>query len=302
MGGGRTVTHELEQTIQKASVLVEALPYIRAFFGKTFVIKYGGSTMGEAADRSVALDVTLLRYVGVKPVLVHGGGPAITEMMKSLGKQPRFVNGRRVTDAETMQLVRMVMMGGINIDIVSTINRFGGKAVGLSGHDGQLIVARKRMERAESEGSAPVDLGYVGDVEQIHPEIIHQLTDLGYIPVVAPIGVGHDGESYNINADSVAGELAAALKADKLIILTDVEGILAEPGNPASLISALEVSRARQMIQQGIISAGMIPKVEACIRALEAGVPRTHIIDGRIEHALLLEIFTDRGIGTMVVK
>ncbi|HEY8486018.1 MAG TPA: acetylglutamate kinase [Limnochordales bacterium] len=198
------MNHDLEQTIQKASVLVEALPYIRAFFGKTFVIKYGGSTMGEAADRSVALDVTLLRYVGVKPVLVHGGGPAITEMMRSLGKQPRFVNGRRVTDAETMQVVRMVMMGSINMDIVATINQFGGRAVGLSGHDGQLIVARKRMERAasgEAGAGGTVDLGYVGDVEAIHPEILHQLTDLGYIPVVAPIGVGHHGESYNINAD-----------------------------------------------------------------------------------------------------
>ena len=294
----------LEQTIHKASVLVEALPYIRAFFGKTFVIKYGGSTMGEAADRSVALDVTLLRYVGVKPVLVHGGGPAITEVMKSLGKEPRFVSGRRVTDAETMQVVRMVMMGTINMDIVATINRFGGRAVGLSGHDGQLIVARKRIEREPSPDGMgqPVDLGYVGDVEQIRPEIIHQLTELGYIPVVAPIGVGHHGESYNINADSVAGELAAALKADKLIILTDVEGILEEPGNPASLVSALQVSRARRLIQEGRISAGMVPKVEACIRALEAGVPRTHIIDGRIEHALLLEIFTDRGVGTMVVS
>ncbi len=295
----------LEQTIQKAGVLVEALPYIRAFVGKTFVIKYGGSAMGDGeVSRSVALDVTLLRYVGVKTVLVHGGGPAISDLMRALGKEPRFVNGRRVTDAETMRIVRMVMMGIINMDIVATINRFGGKAVGLSGHDGNLIVARKRLERVGHDDgvSEALDLGFVGDVERVHPELLQQLTDLGYIPVVAPIGVGYQGESYNINADSVAGELATALRADKLIILTDVEGILEEPSNPASLISALQVQRARRMIQEGLIAGGMVPKVEACIRALESGVPRTHIIDGRIEHALLLEIFTDRGVGTMVVS
>ena len=297
----------LEAIVQRAGILVEALPYIRAFFGKTFVIKYGGSTMPDPdgeLQRAVALDLILLRYVGVKVVLVHGGGPAITEMMRAMGKEPRFVNGRRVTDAETMRIVRMVMMGLLNMDIVATINRFGGKAVGLSGHDGNLMVARKRLERVEAGPDAPdrtVDLGYVGDVEAINPEILHLLTDQGYIPVVAPIGAGYAGESYNINADSAAAELAA-LRADKLIILTDVEGILEEPGNPASLISALQVPRARRMIQEGIISAGMVPKVEACIRALEGGVPRAHIIDGRVPHALLLEIFTDRGIGTMVVS
>ncbi|MBE3597367.1 MAG: acetylglutamate kinase [Limnochordaceae bacterium] len=291
----------MEQTIQKASVLVESLPYIRTFFGKTFVIKYGGSAMPDQdVQRDIALDVILLRYVGVKPVLVHGGGPAITETMRAVGREPQFVNGRRVTDAETMRIVRMVMMGIINTDIVSTINRFGGKAVGLSGHDGNLIVARKRLERAPT--GETVDLGFVGDVERIHPELVQELAENGYIPVVAPIGAGYQGESYNINADSVAGELAAALRADKLIILTDVEGILEEPGNPASLISALQVQRARRMMEEGSIAGGMVPKVEACIRALEAGVPRTHIIDGRVSHSLLLEIFTDRGIGTMVVS
>ncbi|MEW6045397.1 MAG: acetylglutamate kinase [Bacillota bacterium] len=295
----------MEQIIQRAGVLVEALPYIRAFFGKTFVIKYGGSAMpGGEVQRSIALDLILLRYVGVRPVLVHGGGPAITEVMKALGKEPQFVNGRRVTDTETMRVVRMVMMGLINMDMVATINRFGGKAVGLSGHDGNLMVARKRLEQAARESASPetVDLGFVGDVERVNPELLNLLTDQGYIPVVAPIGAGYAGESYNINADSVAGELAAALRADKLIILTDVEGILEEPGNPASLISALQIQRARRMIQEGTIEGGMVPKVEACIRALEAGVPRTHIIDGRVQHALLLEIFTDRGIGTMVVS
>lgn len=296
----------LEKTIEKAGVLVEALPYIRAFVGKTFVIKYGGSAMPASPElwRSIALDVILLRYVGVKPVLVHGGGPAISEFMRAMGKEPRFVNGRRVTDAETMRLVRMVMLGVINTDMVATINRFGGRAVGLSGHDGNLIVARKRLERG-GDGDAPgetVDMGFVGDVERVHPGILQELTEKGYIPVVAPIGAGYQGESYNINADSVAGELAAALVADKLIILTDVEGILEDPGRPASLVSAVQVQRARRMIQDGAIAGGMIPKVEACIRALEAGVPRTHIIDGRVEHALLLEIFTDRGIGTMVVS
>lgn len=308
LDGGLDRALALEPIVEKAAVLVEALPYIRAFFGKTFVIKYGGSTMPDPdgeLQRAIALDLILLRYVGVKVVLVHGGGPAITETMRALGKEPRFVNGRRVTDAETMRIVRMVMMGLLNMDIVATINRFGGKAVGLSGHDGNLMVARKRLERVEAGPDAPdrtVDLGYVGDVEAINPEILHLLTDQGYIPVVAPIGAGYAGESYNINADSAAGELAAALRADKLIILTDVEGILEEPGNPASLISALQVPRARRMIQEGIISAGMVPKVEACIRALEGGVPRAHIIDGRVPHALLLEIFTDRGIGTMVVS
>lgn len=278
--------------IEKASVLIEALPYIRTFFGKTFVIKYGGSAMTDPElKKSVILDVILLKYVGVNPVLVHGGGPEISRWMKRVGKEPRFVNGLRVTDAETMEIVEMVLAGKINKDIVALINRFGGKAVGLSGHDGNLLTARQR-------GS---DLGFVGDVEAINPQVLHLLNKEGYIPVIASIGAGFDGASYNINADLVAGELAAALNADKLIMLTDVEGIFADENDPGSLISALEVGRARRMIEEGRIRGGMIPKVEACIKALESGVPRTHIVDGRRMHSLLLEIFTDKGIGTMVV-
>lgn len=285
--------------VEKASVLIEALPYIRTFFGKTFVIKYGGNAMVNAElKKAVTLDLILLKYVGVNPVLVHGGGPEINEMARQLGHESRFENGLRVTDAETMDIVQMVLVGKINQEIVSMITRYGGKAVGLSGKDGNLIIARKHL----LEGGSRADLGFVGDVEKINPDIIHLLCKESYIPVVSPIGVGYEGESYNINADTVAGELAAALKADKLIILTDVEGICDDPQDPSTLISALKVERARQMIASGHISGGMIPKVEACIRALESGVTRTHIIDGRGLHSLLLEIFTDEGIGTMVIN
>lgn len=287
------MTARMASLTEKANVLIEALPYIRTFFGKTFVIKYGGSAMtDDELKKAVILDVILLKYVGVNPVLVHGGGPEISQWMRKVGKEPRFVNGLRVTDAETMEIVQMVLAGKVNKDIVGLINRYGGKAIGLSGHDGNLITARQLGG----------DLGLVGEVETINAGLLHLLNQEGYIPVIASIGAGYDGESYNINADAVAGDLAAALKADKLIMLTDVEGIFADEGDPRSLISALEVDRARRMIAEGRISGGMIPKVEACIKALESGVPRTHIIDGRRLHSLLLEIFTDKGIGTMVVS
>lgn len=290
--------------IEKANVLIEALPYIRTFFGKTFVIKYGGSAMTDPElKKAVMLDVILLKYVGLNPVLVHGGGPEINQMMKRLGKEPAFVSGLRVTDEETMEIVQMVLVGKVNQEIVSLINQFGGKAIGLSGKDGNLLIARKRPAAVVVEnGSGPreVDLGLVGDVESVNVEPINLLSKAGYIPVISSIAVGLDGESYNVNADSVAGHLAAALKADKLIMLTDVEGIFENPKDAGSLISTLETSRALRMIEEGKIAGGMIPKVEACVRALEAGVSRTHIIDGRRMHSLLLEIFTDRGIGTMV--
>ncbi len=289
--GGPAVNNE--RLVDKARVLIEALPYIRTFFGKTFVIKYGGAAMtDDELKKAVILDVILLKYVGVNPVLVHGGGPEISQWMRRVGKEPKFVNGLRVTDAETMEIVQMVLAGKINKDIVGLINRYGGKAIGLCGHDGNLITARR----------LGADLGLVGDVETINASLLHLLNREGYIPVIASVGSGFDGESYNINADSVAGDLAAALKADKLIMLTDVEGIFAHEDDPRSLISALEIDRARRMIAEGRISGGMIPKVEACIKALESGVPRTHIIDGRSLHSLLLEIFTDKGIGTMVVS
>ncbi|MBO8142714.1 MAG: acetylglutamate kinase [Firmicutes bacterium] len=281
-----------EKLVEKAEVLIEALPYIRTFFGKTFVIKYGGSAMTDPElKKAVVLDVILLKYVGVNPVLVHGGGPEISQWMRRVGKEPRFVNGLRVTDPDTMEIVQMVLAGKVNKDVVALINRYGGKAVGLCGHDGNLMTARPRSP----------ELGLVGDVESVNAPLLHLLCREGYIPVIASVGAGLDGKSYNINADSAAGDLAAALKADKLIMLTDVEGIFAEEGNPDSLISALEVERARRLIAEGRISGGMIPKVEACIKALDSGVPRTHIIDGRRVHSLLLEIFTDKGIGTMVV-
>jgi acetylglutamate kinase len=287
----------MDSIIEKANVLIEALPYIRTFCGKTFVIKYGGNAMlNDDIKRAVILDVILLKYVGVNPVLVHGGGPEINQMLKLLGKKSEFVNGLRVTDAETMDVVQMVLVGRVNQEIVSLIGRYGGKAVGLSGKDANLIVARKHQQEGQP------DLGYVGDVEKVNPDIVHIVSKAGYIPVVSSVGMGHEGESFNINADTVAGELAAALSADKLIILTDVEGISEDQNDPSSLISALTVARAMELIQQGKIAGGMIPKVEACISALDSGVTRTHIIDGRGLHSLLLEVFTDQGIGTMVIK
>lgn len=290
--------------IEKANVLIEALPYIRTFFGKTFVIKYGGNAMlSPELKKAVMLDVILLKYVGVNPILVHGGGPDIDEMMRRFGKEPQFAGGLRVTDDETMEIVQMVLVGKVNQEIVSLINRYGGKAVGVSGKDGNLIITRKRSaERIETDGkSESVDLGYVGDIETVNPSLLETLSHEGYIPVVSSVGVGFEGESYNVNADVVAGELAAALKADKLIVLTDVEGIYENANDPSSLISALPISTARELIGSGAIGAGMIPKVEACIKAVEAGVSRTHIIDGRIMHSLLVEVFTDEGVGTMVV-
>jgi acetylglutamate kinase len=292
-------------SVEKAGVLVEALPYIRTFAGKTFVIKYGGHAMDNAElTRAVALDVILLKYVGVHPVIVHGGGPEITATLQKLGKESQFVAGMRVTDAETMEIVQMVLVGKINQQLVALINKFGGRAVGVSGVDGNLIVARKHQltpEEMAAAGGGPVDLGFVGDVEAINPAAVHLLSQAGYIPVVSPVGAGLNGEAYNINADLVAGELAAALGAEKLIMLTDVEGIFEDPGDPATLISALQVERANRMIEERRIQGGMIPKVQACIRALSRGVSRAHIIDGRKLHSLLLEIFTDRGIGTMVI-
>jgi acetylglutamate kinase len=286
--------------IEKANVLIEALPYIRTFFGRTFVIKYGGNAMiDDELKKSVMLDLILLKYVGVDPVLVHGGGPAINEMMGKLGKKPTFVSGLRVTDEETMEIAEMVLAGKVNKEIVSLISKYGGKAVGLSGKDGNMIIARKKVVMGED--NQEIDLGHVGEVEKINPQVIRILSKEGFIPVISSIGVGYQGESYNINADSVAGELAIALEAAKLILLTDVEGIYEHPDDPKTLISALHIEQARKLVASGNISAGMIPKVEACIRAVENGVARTHIIDGRTKHSMLLEIFTDKGIGTMVV-
>lgn len=296
--GGAAETGLLAAELERrAQVLVEALPYIRSFSGKSFVIKYGGSAMVDPAlQQQVMTDVVLLKYVGLHPVIVHGGGGRISQWMERLGMEPRFVAGLRVTDAETMRLAQMVLAGNVNQEIVALINRLGGRAVGLSGADGELIVARKRR----LPGQEDVDLGYVGEVERVNAGLIHLLEEQGYIPVISSIGVGPEGEPYNINADTVAGAVAAAIRADKLILLTDVRGVLEDPADPGTLMSTLSLEEARRLVKGPQVRGGMIPKLEACIQALEGGVPRAHIIDGRRPHALLLELFTDRGIGTMV--
>ncbi len=293
----------MERLIEKAQVLIEALPYIRRFSGKTFVIKYGGQAMvSDELKDSVAQDIVLLKYIGINPIVVHGGGKEITSLLDRLGIDTRFVGGLRVTDRETMEMVEMVLVGKINKEVVNLLNRHGGKAVGLSGKDSNLLVARKRPPaQAYVDGAEQyVDLGYVGDVTEINATVIETLSKNNYIPVIAPVAVSLEGDGLNINADHVAGELAAALQAEKLILLTDVEGILEVPGKQETLISSVKRQQARDMIISGNISSGMIPKVEACIRALNSGVARTHIIDGRLSHSMLLEIFTDTGIGTMV--
>ncbi len=293
----------MENPIDKAKVLIEALPYIQRFYNKTIVIKYGGSTMEEERlKRSFALDVVLLKYIGIHPVIVHGGGPQIGELLTRLGKKSQFVDGLRVTDGETMDVVEMVLVGKVNKEIVAMINQQGGKAVGLSGKDGGLIVAQKLMLKRKDEKEKideRVDIGMVGEVKRIHPQVIESLEKESFIPVIAPVGVGEGGETYNINADLVAGKIASALKAEKLILLTDVEGVMDEKKR---LIPSLDFQRAVELIEQKVISAGMIPKVNCCLEALKEGVKKTHIIDGTVEHAILLEIFTDVGIGTQICK
>jgi acetylglutamate kinase len=282
--------------LQRAEILMEALPYIQEFHGKTVVIKYGGAAM-EQADLTdpFARDIVLLRCVGIKPVIVHGGGPQIGALMKRLGKEPRFVGGMRVTDEETVEIVEMVLVGKINKEIVGLINLRGGKAVGLSGKDGDLIHARRRLHRLPN--GETVDIGLVGEVESVNPRAIRLLEENGFVPVIAPVGVGAAGETYNINADLVAGDIAAALGAEKLIHLTDVQGILHQDG---TLISALTRKDAERLMEAGVIDGGMLPKVESALRALEGGTAKAHIIDGRIPHAILLELFTKEGVGTEI--
>jgi acetylglutamate kinase len=285
------------ELIQRAEVLIEALPYIRAFQGKTLVIKYGGAAMEQAdLKEQFAKDVLLLRLVGIRPVIVHGGGPQIGALMKRLGKEPRFVGGMRVTDEETVQIVEMVLVGKINKEIVGLINLHGGRAVGLSGKDASLLRARKRLHRLPDGTTA--DIGLVGEVEAVNPEPIRLLEENGFIPVIAPVGVGEGGETYNINADLVAGDVAAALFAEKLIHLTDVTGINGEDGR---LVSTLTKRDAERLIKAGVIDGGMLPKVESSLRALTGGAQKAHIIDGRVPHAILLEVLTKEGIGTEIV-
>lgn len=280
---------------QKAAILVEALPYIKKFYGKIVVIKYGGHAMVDCAlKRAVMTDVILMKLVGMHPVLVHGGGPEINEMLRRVGKESTFVNGLRVTDRETMEIVEMVLAGKINKEIVALINSLGGQAIGLCGKDASLIQARKKR--------SDVDIGFVGEVTHINPTLVMNVIKDGYIPVIAPIGLGPEGETYNINADYVAGHLAVALGADKLVILTDVEGIMVEREGERAVLSTLHLSEIPDLVRQKQISGGMLPKVECCADAIRGGVRRAHILDGRVPHAILLEIFTDEGIGTMVVE
>ena len=288
----------------KAEILVDALPYIQEFSGTTVVIKYGGNAMvSDVLKENVMRDVALMKYVGIRPVIVHGGGPEITGFLKKVGKESSFVAGLRVTDEETVGIAEMVLDGKINSEIVNLLNQRGVRAVGLSGKDAGLIRARKKMATVyENDAAHEVDIGFVGAVETIDVSVIEDLLDHGYVPVIAPIGVGMDGESYNINADYVAAEIAGALAAEKLLLLTDIEGIYKDFNDKSSFLSTIHLQEARDYIRDGIISGGMIPKVEACLTALERGAAKTHIIDGRLPHAIILEIFTSTGVGTQVVR
>ena len=283
---------------QKAKTLAEALPYIKRFFDKTIVIKYGGNAMTDPALQDCfARDVVLLKLVGMNPVVVHGGGPQINELLDRLGKKGTFIQGMRVTDEETMDVVEMVLGGQVNKDIVNLINRHGGKAVGLTGQDGNFIRARKLlMENKELPGEF-IDIGSVGDITAIDPSLISFLDTGDFIPVIAPIGVGPDGETYNINADVVAGKLAEILSAEKLILLTNTPGVLDKDGN---LLTGLTPKQVDEMVEDGTLSGGMLPKISSALDAARSGVKSVHIIDGRVEHALLLEVLTDEGVGTLI--
>ncbi len=288
------------------NILMEALPYIKKFHSKKILIKYGGHAMvNEDSMALTARDTVLLKYVGIDPIVVHGGGPEISRAMEKLGKKSEFVEGLRVTDEETMEIIQMVLVGKISTNIVSQINLHGGKSIGISGKDSELIRARKKpnMLINESTGETKeVDLGFVGEVICINNEILEMFTSNNYIPVIAPIGLGENGSTLNLNADTAAGEIAQNVDAEKLIILTDVPGLLRDPDDPSTLIQRIRVDEVPGLIEEGIISGGMIPKIETCVNALNGGVKSAHIIDGRVKHSILLEIFTKEGIGTMIYK
>jgi acetylglutamate kinase len=289
----------METIIKKAQILIEALPYIQKFNGKTVVIKYGGNAMiNDMLKHSVMDDIILLKYIGLHPVVVHGGGPDINKALEKFNIKSQFINGLRVTDTATMEVAQMVLVGKTNKEIVSMLNHKGGKAIGLCGIDGSLLECQQYKTVVDG---VEKDIGYVGKITNVNSKVIDLISKDEYIPVVAPIGVGRDGKSYNINADTVAGEIAAALKAEKLILLTDVEGVkTAKDSN--EILSSLTIKETRKLIEENIISGGMIPKVLGCIEALEKGVDTTHILDGRVPHCILLEIFTNQGIGTMIRK
>jgi acetylglutamate kinase len=294
--------------LDRARILIEALPYIRKFNGQTMVIKYGGHAMvDDKLKKDFALDIVLMKYVGLNPVVVHGGGPQIGKFLSEMSIKSNFVNGHRVTDEKTMDVVEMVLAGKVNKEIVATINQHGGQAVGLSGKDGHLITAKKlqlisKIDETGGKSDNPpeiIDIGLVGEVVSVNNHIIKSLIDNQFIPVIAPVGVGKDNETYNINADLVAGHIASSLNAIKLVLLTDVKGVLDIGGN---LVSSLIAEDANRMIANGVIKEGMLPKLQCCLEALKGGVEKVHIIDGRKEHALLLEIFTDEGVGTEIIQ
>lgn len=292
----------IQSSMERADILLEALPYIRRFSNKTIVIKYGGHAMvDEDLKDKFAQDIVMMKYIGMNPVVIHGGGPQIGSFLKKLGKESRFIQGMRVTDEETMDIVEMVLVGMVNKEIVGLINRHGGKAVGLSGKDGNLIEAEKYYlndEKAKNTPSEIIDIGLVGKVKAVNTELIVTLGQNSFIPVIAPTGIGEHGETYNINADIVAGEVAAALKAEKLLLLTDVAGVL---DSNKRLIHTMTNQDALNLIDDGTVEGGMFPKVKCCLKALRCGVKKAHIIDGRLKHAILLEVFTDKGIGTEIV-
>ena len=294
----------MKKLIQKAEILLEALPFIKKFYGKTFVIKYGGNAMvSEDLKNNFALDIVMMKYIGINPVIVHGGGPQIDKTLKALGIKSQFFEGQRVTNKETIDVVEMVLGGKVNKEIVSLINRHGGNAVGITGKDGDLITAKRhskgKKQSPEMDHPEIIDLGLVGEITQVNPRILETLDKNEFVPVIAPIGKGENGETLNINADFVASKIASALKAEKLILMTDTEGVKNKTGNLQSGLTKKEVG---SMIKEKVIKDGMLPKANCCLDALKSGVNKTHIVDGRIQHALLLEIFTEDGIGTQIVE
>ena len=294
----------MKKLIQKAEILLEALPFFKKFYGKTFVIKYGGNAMvSENLKNNFALDIVMMKYIGINPVIVHGGGPQIDKTLKALGIKSQFFEGQRVTNKETIDVVEMVLGGKVNKEIVSLINRHGGNAVGLTGKDGDLITAKRhskgKKQSPEMDHPEIIDLGLVGEITQVNPRILETLDKNEFVPVIAPIGKGENGETLNINADFVASKIASALKAEKLILMTDTEGVKNKTGNLQSGLTKKEVG---SMIKEKVIKDGMLPKANCCLDALKSGVNKTHIVDGRIQHALLLEIFTEDGIGTQIVE
>ena len=292
--------------LQKAKILVNALPYIKKYYGQTIVIKYGGSAMvDKTARKQFIKDVVLMKYIGINPVIVHGGGPEINEMLKKVGKESKFIAGNRVTDEETVEIVEMVLSGKVNKGIVADINKYGGKAIGISGKDDNMILVRQKYIEEKSENSEEtkkIDIGFVGEIENINTEIIKVLEKSDYIPVISSIGTDKNGQTYNINADYVAGEIAGKLNADRMIFLTDVDGILLDYHDKQTLIDEIDVYHVNKLIEKGVISGGMLPKVNTCLKAIEKGVENVIILNGKLEHSLLLELFTDEGAGTLIKK